>query len=258
MHESLGFYIGNFFVAYYGLLILTGITVSLILAYFQIKKYKLDFDNYVIALSISSLFAIIGAKILYLGLEFNNINFTMLSNFKYLNRIMSSGFVFYGALIGGLLGFYLVQKKFNVTIKPYIQATMFTIPLTHAFGRLGCHTVGCCHGREFNNAISIMYTNSIIAPNNVWLFPVQITESICNFMIAGILFIFAKKLKDYQALYLYIILYSITRFTLEFFRGDLIRGVFFNISTSQYISIAVFMMAIFALVKSKRNNKLEA
>ncbi len=262
MHESLGFYIGKFFVAYYGLLILTGIIVSISIAYIQIKRYKLNFDNYVTALSIASLFAVIGAKLLYLILEIKNIDFSMLSDLHYLNRLMSSGFVFYGALLGGFLGFYIVQKRLKIKIKPFIQPTMFTIPLTHAFGRLGCHTVGCCHGREMLCAISIKYTNSVIAPNNVWLFPVQLTESICNFIIAGILLVFSKKLSDYKALYLYIILYSITRFTLEFFRGDLIRGVFFNISTSQYISIGLVIFCLIAFFKSnnknKKNNELEA
>ncbi len=257
MHESLGFYIGNFFVAYYGLLILSGIVVATSLAYFQIKKYKLSFDDYTVGIAFAGLFGIIFAKIFYIALEYKNIDFRRFTDIYYLSQIMSSGFVFYGALIGGMLAFYLVYKILKIDMKKYIQPTMFTIPIVHGFGRLGCHTVGCCHGKEFISPISIMYTNSIIAPNNVYLFPVQLTESVCNFIIAGILYIFSKKLKDLQALYTYVILYGITRFSLEFFRGDLRRGVFNSISTSQYISIVLIIIAIILLIRSKKANKLE-
>ncbi len=251
MHESLGFYIGGYFVAYYGLLIVIGISFAMLLSYIQIKKYELNFDDYIVTIAITTLFAIIFAKILYILLEYKNINFKLLlTNAKYLSSIMSSGFVFYGALIGGFLGIYLVKTVFKIDFKPYLRATTFAFPLVHAFGRLGCHTVGCCHGIEYKSPISIMYKNSVIAPNNVWLFPVQLSESIANFIIAAIILFLSKKLKDYEPIYLYVILYAIVRFTLEFFRGDLRRGVFMSISTSQYISVALFILFIFLFIKS--------
>ena len=43
-------------------------------------------------------------------------------------------------------------------------------------------------------------------------------------------------------------MYPVSRFTLEFFRGDAARGVFFGISTSQLISVALFSGAILMLV----------
>ncbi|MEE0999167.1 MAG: prolipoprotein diacylglyceryl transferase family protein, partial [Treponemataceae bacterium] len=44
--------------------------------------------------------------------------------------------------------------------------------------------------------------------------------------------------------YLYIVCYSILRFILEFYRGDSVRGLFGGISTSQIISIILFVLAI--------------
>ncbi len=255
MHNSLGFYIGNFFVAYYGLIIFLGIVIALSISFFRLKKHKLNIDNYIIFIAVSGLFAIIFAKALYLILEYKNINFSKLSDPFYLSHIMSSGFVFYGGLIGFLFGLYFVHKIIKINLKGYIQLTIFAIPLVHGFGRIGCYNVGCCYGKKFTSSISIMYTNSIIAPNNVYLFPVQLVESLCNFIIAFILLAFSKKLKNYNGLYLYLILYGICRFILEFFRGDLIRGVFYNISSSQYISILLVLTATILLIKSNKKHR---
>ncbi len=258
MHESLGFYIGGYFIAYYGLFILIGISLAMVLAYIQIKKNQLRFNDYIIIVAVSALFAIIVSKILYLIVEYKNINYKLLiTDARYLSSIMSSGFVFYGALIGGLFGIYLVKRIFKIEFKPYLRVTTFVFPLVHAFGRIGCHTVGCCHGIEYKSPISIMYKNSIIAPNNVWLFPVQLSESIANFIIAGIILYFSKKIKDYEALYLYIILYALVRFTMEFLRGDIRRGLFMSISTSQYISIGLFIIFMILFIKSKKKGALD-
>ena len=53
----------------------------------------------------------------------------------------------------------------------------------------------------------------------------------------------------------YLIFYSIGRFVLEFFRGDLIRGSVGELSTSQFIAIFVCLAGILLIVA--RNGKFE-
>ena len=53
--------------------------------------------------------------------------------------------------------------------------------------------------------------------------------------------------------------YSLFRFVIEYFRGDLVRGVWYGVSTSQYISICIFVVGVVILIKSiqiKENNLL--
>lgn len=51
----------------------------------------------------------------------------------------------------------------------------------------------------------------------------------------------------------YLIFYSIGRFVLEFFRGDLIRGSVGMLSTSQFISLFILVAGILILViRSKK------
>ena len=55
----------------------------------------------------------------------------------------------------------------------------------------------------------------------------------------------SKKLKhDGQVAACYLIFYSIGRFALEFFRGDLIRGNVGTLTTSQFISVFILLAGV--------------
>ncbi|EDM86319.1 hypothetical protein RUMOBE_03121 [Blautia obeum ATCC 29174] len=61
------------------------------------------------------------------------------------------------------------------------------------------------------------------------------------------------KKRDGQVAACYLIFYSIGRFVLEFFRGDLIRGSVGMLSTSQFISLFILVAGILILViRSKK------
>ena len=56
---------------------------------------------------------------------------------------------------------------------------------------------------------------------------------------------------------LYMILYSIGRFAIEFIRGDINRGFVGVLSTSQFISLFVFLAGIYLMIQAKNKNSLE-
>ena len=106
-----------------------------------------------------------------------------------------------------------------------------------------------------------VYTNSL-APeaNGVSRFPVQLVEAAANFLLAiCMLWLFhKKKLKKGRLILVYGLSYPVIRFILEFWRGDQIRGIFFGLSTSQWISLAVFAIsAVIALWDFTRNRKIK-
>ena len=53
-------------------------------------------------------------------------------------------------------------------------------------------------------------------------------------------------MKD-KLIYVYMLIYPVVRFILEFLRGDEIRGFLFGLSTSQWISILLFVYALIRL-----------
>ena len=69
-------------------------------------------------------------------------------------------------------------------------------------------------------------------------------------MIAG------KQKKDGQVAACYLIFYSLGRFVLEFFRGDLVRGSVGVLSTSQFISLFTGAAGVIMLVVLSRRKKV--
>lgn len=65
-HVNLGISIGNFLIPYYGLMIVLGLMVAFSISYFQVKKYKLNFDDFILLSTFSAIFGLIGAKFLFI------------------------------------------------------------------------------------------------------------------------------------------------------------------------------------------------
>ena len=241
----------GFEVASYGLIIFIGIIIGGIIAIQYFSKFnELKKDDVLFAILYAVIGLGIGAKLLYIltNIPFLIENYQSLDLWPTLIQMFKGGFVFYGGLLGGILGVYIYAKQFKIPFKSLLLTVLPVVPLIHAIGRIGCLCAGCCYGMEYDGFGAIVFHNSMLAPNNVPLFPMQIIEAICNLIIFIILLCTYKKfLGTYKTLGLYLILYSIVRFILEFFRGDLIRGIYFSLSTSQWISIILLIsgMAIF-------------
>lgn len=133
---------------------------------------------------------------------------------------------------------------------------MPSVALAQGFGRIRCLLAGCCYGKETDSIFAITFHESEFAPNNVPLIPTEIYSSVLDFAhFALLLFIASRKKKDGQVAACYLIFYSIGRFILEFFRGDLIRGSVGVLSTSQFISLFTGAAGIIILIlRSKKSN----
>ncbi len=238
----------------YGLLGFIGIVVAISFAIFYFSKFYDIKKEDIFNCSIYAIIGIgIGAKVLYLITILPELiqDFDSL-NWQYIIQILKSGFVFYGGLIGGVLGIFVYSKRFKISFKELCMILIPTVPIFHSIGRIGCLLAGCCYGREYHGFGSITFYNSDLAPNGIPLFPIQIMESICNLIIFIIILTIYKKFKGtYKTIAIYSITYSVVRFVLEFFRGDAQRGIII-LSTSQWISIVVFAIGIFLFVCPKK------
>ena len=165
-----------------------------------------------------------------------------------------SGNVFYGGMLGGILSSVLYCKLNHIDCKKYIDDAALFIPLFHFFGRIGCFLSGCCYGMECD--IGFVYRYSLIeSANHVMRFPIQLVEAAGNLVIFVVLYTLYKTQQlQNRLLYQYFLMYSILRFTTEFFRGDAYRGFLFSLSTSQIISIVLFIIGIYFLVCSPKKD----
>ncbi len=241
-------HIFGFEIATYGLIIFIGIIIGSIIAIQYFSKFNnIGKEDVLFAILYAVIGVGIGAKLLYIltNIPFLIENAGTLNIWDTLLEMFRGGFVFYGGLLGGILGVFIYSKQFKVSFKSLLLTILPVVPLVHGIGRIGCLCAGCCYGMEYSGFGAIVFNNSLFAPNGIPLFPMQIVEAICNFIIFIILLITYKKfLGTYKTVGLYLILYSIVRFVLEFFRGDLIRGIYFSLSTSQWISIVLFVIGI--------------
>ena len=244
----------------YGILGFIGIVVAIGFGVFYFSKF---YDIKKEDIFYASMFALIGigigAKLLYIITILPDLiqNFNTLDWKTLIPRLLQGGFVFYGGLIGGIVGLFVYSKSFEISFKKLCMILIPVMPIFHSIGRIGCLLAGCCHGREYNGFGSITFYNTELAPIGVPLFPMQTVESICNLIIFTLILLTYKRFKGtYKTIALYFVLYSIVRFALEFFRGDAVRGILV-LSTSQWISIAFFIagIALFIYDKKIMNNK---
>jgi phosphatidylglycerol:prolipoprotein diacylglycerol transferase len=125
------------------------------------------------------------------------------------------------------------------------------IALGHVTGRLGCLAAGCCYGRPSDVAWAITFTNPAAATNvgtplGVPLHPTQIYESAAEFLILALLIATERKGRLFagRTFWLYMFLYGVSRFVIEFYRGDPRGSVFGTLSTSQFISVVLVPLSL--------------
>lgn len=168
------------------------------------------------------------------------------------------GSVFYGGLIGGLIGGYLSIKYQKLDFGLTADCAAPSIALFHMFGRIGCFLGGCCYGVEWEHGITFEH-GLMESANGVPRVPVQLYEAGLELALFGLLsLLLAKGWLKNRLLAVYLLIYSVGRFILEFWRGDEYRGFLFGLSTSQLISVGVFAaVVVFVVIKRFQRAKSE-
>lgn len=240
----------------YGLMLVLGLLVVNILGYRIIKRFQLDFNDMIILEAYGFACGMLGAKILYLWVSRNSIQWEHFFEREYFNAYMKGGFVFYGGLIGGVMGVLLVSQIHKIKVIEYMRVLICCIPIVHGFGRMGCFFAGCCYGIPYNGAFHVRYSNIPYSLCDENLFPVQLLEAVLLFLLGIILYILIMKYQRTEvSIEIYLISYSIIRFGLEYLRFDEARGKLYGVSTSQWISIGIVILIILYRIRFKINNQ---
>ena len=215
-----------------------GVIVAVLVAIYRAKKAGIDPEVVLDLVLIGLICGFGGGKILYLIVEWKDF---IKSPMTYLG---GGGFVVYGGIILAMIvgAVYFTLKKKDPLI--VMDLIMPEVSIAQGFGRIGCFLAGCCYGRITDSVFGVVFPEGSLAPAGVKLIPTQLIMSAGNFLIAGILLIAATKLKKRgQILSLYLILYAIGRFAVEFLRNDH-RGAVGVFSTSQFISLFIVIIGI--------------
>ncbi len=156
--------------------------------------------------------------------------------------------VYYQHEIAILITTTLALWLLNKPILPYLDISILAIGVVLAFGRLGCLSVGCCHGKPCK--LGIIYSKAHEEAGfpfyytGVKVFPIQLLESICVFGIVIIgIFIWSTNYPSGTVLIFYSVVYGLIRFIFEFFRGDPERPHFLGFSEAQWTTCFLLLLA---------------
>lgn len=241
-------------ISFYSVLGFVGLAAALLLCIKRRKMYGVEKDDIVNLAAYSIIGIIVGSKLLALICmipQFIEYWDRIQWNSEFIKALMQGGFVFYGGFAGVVLAFYIYCRQFKLSFSSVMELAAPAFPLFHFFGRLGCYTAGCCGG--------------------IGGFPLQLVEAFLNLAIFLVIIYIQDRncaVKDngggkplfQKTFFLYMLMYGITRFVLEFFRGDAERGFIGALSVSQWISIAVTVIAVISLFRenakfAKKNDK---
>ena len=226
----------------YALMVGIGVFCALSLTYRRNHFFGFSLKEILALAGANAIGVVLGSKLLFFLVQLPELvrefSFRLL-----IERIMTSGFVFYGGLLGALLMTFFCCKLLKMRTK---QVYNFLVPaylIFHACGRLGCLMAGCCYGKES--------AFGFVMQDGVRRFPVQLLECVCIlFIVCYILWIERRK-PETSLLTIYLSLYAPCRFGLEFLRADEIRGIWGIFSTSQWISVMILLVLICGRIQKK-------
>ncbi len=225
----------------YGIFLASSLIINCIMIFVLGNLQKLDKNILLCSLIYEMIGIIVGAKIL------NLIQIEENKSFYY------AGFSAYGGVIGGILTLYAFARIYNVSIGKLLNIYIPVLPILYSVSKLGCFFSGCCYGIVYSGIGNVTYNYSSDAPIGVSLFPVQLIESIANFIIfLYIMSSYKKNLENTKTIINVFLLCGICKFCLEFFRNSW-SG---TLSSTQVISVLFIVIGLIMLIIDiEKNNK---
>ncbi|MCX5711755.1 MAG: prolipoprotein diacylglyceryl transferase [Candidatus Omnitrophica bacterium] len=220
--------IGPFTIFSYGAAMAIGFIIAVFLARIQARKDNIDPDIIYNVTFISFILGILGARIFYV---LSNLGFYS-KNIPEIFMLQHGGLSVFGGLILGTAAAIVYLKIKKLSIYLVLDLLVPFLALGQAIGRIGCLLNGCCFGST--------------------QIPVQIYSSLLLLSIFMILrFIQDSAHVRGSIFYSYLLLYSVKRFSIEFWRLDNPR-IFFGLTIFQLICIPLFMISL-AWLFARRN-----
>jgi phosphatidylglycerol:prolipoprotein diacylglycerol transferase len=248
MHPIL-FEVGGWPVYSYGVLLALAYLAALQLAVVRARRRGID-GSRVMDLGIYLIIAaLVGAKLMLVVVDFDyfaNEPGEILS-------LVRAGGVFYGGLIAAVGVAIWLVRKYQLPL--WTTADLFApgIALGHVIGRLGCLLAGCCYGRPTSAPWAITFNDPEAAANvgtplGIPLHPTQLYDAGAELVILGVLLATESRGRRFpgRTFWLYILLYGVSRFVVEIYRGD-DRGMILGLSTSQFVSLVAIPLALLML-----------
>lgn len=244
MHQYL-FFIGDFPIRAYGVMLALAIISGASVAYFLLKKDGRGWHEHIVDFSITVAIAgLIGARLWdvfffdwhYYGNHLLEIPF-----------VWQGGMAIQGGVVFGTLAGYWYLRKHNIDFWAFADIFAPALILAQSVGRMANLFNGDAFGHPTGGNFGILYPESTLAYRtygNQPLWPAEIWEGQIDILIFVILLLFSSfKHAKGQVFVLYAILYSAARFCLEFLRGDYVN-LTMGLKSAQMTSLIIMIVGI--------------
>ncbi|HEX7051041.1 MAG TPA: prolipoprotein diacylglyceryl transferase [Longimicrobiales bacterium] len=251
--------IGGFRITTFGLMLVLSILTGAWVLSKQLERREIDGA---VAWDVATWVAIagvLGAKLYFLALHWRAVVADPLG--ELLSR---GGLVWYGGLLGGVLTFYWQVRRRNLPLGKMFDATAPALMLAYAVGRIGCFLVGDDYGLPTNGWMGIAFPEgappstagylrsvgadiplSVPDATVLAVHPTQLYEVAAALVLFAILWkVSSRAWRPGRLFGLYLALYGVERFLIEFVRAKGDRFVF-GLSTSQVASLILFVIAAY-------------
>ncbi|MEW6410470.1 MAG: prolipoprotein diacylglyceryl transferase [Nitrospirota bacterium] len=235
--------IGPLSIRWYGVMYLIGFAASYLLVKYQINKKKIAIDMKEIDSLYSFLILglLIGARLGYV--VFYNLSYYLKTPLE-IFAFWHGGMSFHGGLIGSIVAGAFFCKKSGLDFWKISDLVVITVPIGLGLGRLANFINGEIYGRTTDMPWGMVFPTGGPLPRH----PSQLYE----FFFEGIvLFIILwglknKRFKTGILISLFLILYGIFRFLVEFFRepDHQLGFVFGPFTMGQILSVALISLGI--------------
>ena len=244
MHQYL-FFVGDFPIRAYGLILSLSIILATGVAYFLAKQDG-RWHNHIVDIGIySGIAGIVGARL------WDVFFFDWAYYSHHLSEIFyvwQGGMAIQGGIVFGVGAGIIYAKRHKIDILALADIVAPAIILGQAIGRCANLLNGDAFGAPTGGDFGIIYPETTLAYHTYGaqpLWPAEVWEGQIDFVIFALLLIFrAFPHAKGQAFSLYIMLYSLARFGFEFLRGDYATPVFLSFTSAQTTSLVAFILAL--------------
>lgn len=244
--------IGAFGIRWYALCLLVGMGAGILLIWRLRHRINMSESMMWDAVLISLFSGIIGSRVAYV-LSHLSLYPTLLDTVK----LWEGGMAIHGGLIAGTISLTLYCWKKRISFFSLTDVLAPALALGQAIGRWGNYF----NQEVFGPPTTLPWgvpINPVLRPerymDSVSFHPVWLYESIWNLFIFAILIVILRKFKAHPGVLtgLYVLLYYLGRFVLEFFRMDVVPGL--GITVGQWVSIGAILAAGVLIVMVRRRN----
>ncbi len=243
----------------YGVLVALGALTAYWLSLRLAKREGINPNHMENTVMLALLLGVIGGRLSYVIEHPEQVQ-----SLKDIVAIWNGGMDFFGGLAGGILGVILGIRLYRMPFWKVADIGVVSLSIAHAIGRLGCTSAGCCYGKPFPvEGIStpgihftdkfpffyMVFPEGAVAPPYIPLYPTQLMEFLgLSFIFLLLLLAYKKKPFDGFVFSLYMLLYGLLRFSLEFYRGVTPPIPALGLTWNQLVAIGMVLVSVMLML----------